>query len=82
MIDFLKQIKEITTQLANIGETLEESSVDYVQSLLEFFESFIQVVLSRDQMPTFDKLSTKLFLEEQSCKKSNDTTPMKLCLLY
>jgi hypothetical protein len=27
MIDFLKQIKEITTQLANIGEMLEESKV-------------------------------------------------------
>jgi hypothetical protein len=65
--DFLRKIKEISTQLASIGEILEETrSVQItLNALPNSYESFIQAVLGADEMPTFDKLSGKLLLEEQ-----------------
>jgi hypothetical protein len=73
--DFLKQIKEITTQLANIGKPLEESKgVQMTHNALpKSFEGFIQAVLGGNQMSTFDKLSIELLLEEQRRENKHHT---------
>jgi hypothetical protein len=67
VVNFFKEIKEITTQLASIGKQLHENKLVQIMLnfLLEYFKNFIQVVLGGDQIPMFNKLSTKLLLEEQ-----------------
>jgi hypothetical protein len=51
-IVFLKEIKEITTQLTNIGKPLEESKGVQMtlNALPKSFEGFIQVVVDGNQM--------------------------------
>ncbi len=44
-----------------------------LNALPESFEGFIQVVLSGNQMSTFDKLSIELLLEEQSHENKHHT---------
>jgi len=61
IVDFLKKIKEITTQLFNIRKLLQKNELVQIKFniLPKSFESFIQVVLGGNQMPTFDKFSTR-----------------------
>jgi hypothetical protein len=61
IIDFLKNIKEITTHLINIRKSLQENELGQItlNILPKSFDSFIQVVVGGNQMPTFDKFSTK-----------------------
>jgi hypothetical protein len=57
----MKKIKEITTQLINIRKSLQENELVQItlNILPKSFESFIQVILGGNQIPTFDKFSTK-----------------------
>lgn len=61
IVDFLKKIKEITTQLVNIRKMLQKNELVQIKFniLPKSFESFIQVVLGGNQMLTFDKFSTR-----------------------
>ncbi len=66
MLEFLKKIKETTTQVQMIGETMVDNCLVQITfgTLQNFYKSFIQGVISHDEMMTFDKFSRKFLLEE------------------
>jgi len=83
IVDFLKKIKEITTQLVNIRKMLQKNELVQIKFniLPKSFESFIQVVRGGNQMLTFDKFSTRYitFGGTMTWKLSNFIPLMKPC---
>lgn len=65
-VGILRKIKETTTQVQMIGETMEDNCLVQITfgTLPNSYKSFIQGVISHDEMMTFDKFSKKFLLEE------------------
>jgi len=65
-LEFLRKIKETTTQVQMIGETMEDNCLVQItfETLPNSYKSFIQGVINHDEMMIFDKFSRKFLLEE------------------
>ncbi len=66
MLEFLTKIKETTTHVQMIGKKMKDSSLVQITlgALPNSYKSFIQEVISHDEMMTFDKFSRNFLLEE------------------
>jgi hypothetical protein len=63
--NFIKNVKEIVTQLASIGKVVLDQEIMHIVlgGLPSYLESF-QVITTQDELPSFDKLVNKLLLQE------------------
>ncbi len=79
--NFIKNVKEIVTQLASIGKVVLDQEIMHIVlgGLPSYLESF-QVITTQDELPSFDKLVSKLMLQEQQhdCLMKRDLTT-KFC---
>jgi len=60
-------VKEIVTQLVSIGKVALDQRIMHIVlgGLPNYLESFVQVITTQDELPSFDKLASKLLLQEQ-----------------
>jgi hypothetical protein len=59
-------VKEIVTQLASIGKVVPNQRIVHIVlgGLPSYLESFVQAIIAQDELPSFDKLASKLLLQE------------------
>jgi hypothetical protein len=63
----MKNVKEIVTQLASIEKVIPNQRIVHIVSrgLPNYLESLVQAIVAQDELPSFDKLVSKLLLQEQ-----------------
>ena len=82
--DFIWGIKDVVTQLASVGEVIQEKEMVQVMlgALPNSSESFIERLLTQDQLPSFGILVGKLLLDEtrrefKSGKRENEALMLR-----
>lgn len=82
--DFIWDIKDVVTQLASVGEVIQEEKMVQVMlgALPNSSESFIEGLLTQDQLPSFGNLVGKLLLDEttrefKSGKRENEALMLR-----
>ena len=66
----LKEVREITNQLAAIGECISDEDIieNVLKSLLESYEGFVSLVTYRENAPSFVEL-TSLLQHNKVCRE-------------
>jgi hypothetical protein len=69
--DLVKSVKEIVMQLATRGEITQDAMVIHIilNALPSSYETFVQTIITQDQLPSFDKLTSKLLLSTRQDEK-------------
>jgi hypothetical protein len=69
--DLVKSVKEIVMQLATRGEITQDVMVIHIilNALPSSYETFVQTIITQDQLPSFDKLTSKLLLSTRQDEK-------------
>ncbi len=83
MIEFLKFIKELKTQLAIVGEKVEDAILIHIMlnELSPTYEGFIQTIITQDPLSSFEKLVKKLLYEEYKKSVCTNKSDSKEALL-
>ena len=68
VFDMLKEVREITNQLAAIGECISDEDIieNILNSLLESYEGFVSSITYRENAPSFVEF-TSLLLHDEVC---------------
>lgn len=71
MSDLVKSVKKIVMQLATRGEIIQDVMVIHIilNVLPSSYETFVQTIITHDQLPSFDKLTSKLLLSIKQDEK-------------